>query len=859
MKIPEKNNGLRYFVKNPDSDGLAVIPRVAPALFWRTVIILSLWFLADKNAFAFPYYDSFSDKTAAGGSSCSAGSKLATQNDGAGAVWNSVGGNFPGAEPMIASGSLSYPNLPSSIGNSVTFVPAASMGDRLNFNGTIPYTNRAYYSYTLKITDLSAVPTTAANNFFAGFSDGSAGQVQQVARVGTRVVTKKVGDGYVLGLSRNNTAGDNVYDTTVYSTNDVVFIVGSYDRIGGVTNVNLWINPASSSFSTDPAPAATLTVTSVTSFTGDLNPAGPISGFVVLCQNATAPGGILDDLRIGTNWSFVTGGDPAIIIQPTNRTVPPGNSAAFSVVARGTPTLSYQWYKDGVTPLSDGGHIAGANTATLTVSSASGADVGSYSVFVTNGIGNFAQSSSAALSLLTDPIVTNQPQNLTTNFGATATFTVGAGGTAPFHYQWHKEGVGDLSDGGNISGSQSATLTVTSVAFPDGGTYWVTVSNTFGSVDSANSVLTVLDPYIITQPVSVTTNAGAVATFSVTADGTGPFTYQWFKDGNIIFDTGNRSGTSSALLSISNVSSADQGAYSVTVFNGYTNAASGVASLTVLSPPTVLIQPRPRTVAPGTRTVFSVGAGGSGPFTYQWLREGSAISGANGSAYSLSNVQAGMAGNYSVIISNSFSSVTSSVVALTVSNSLTLGESNLIVIRVGDGAQVLGVNGNSMFLDQFAVSGDYVNTVTIPEDGPTGLTAIGQDNINGINSGSTTCSDLTRSLDGRFMVIAAYNTNLSYGASLALSFATNVPRGIALIDSYAQYALPVSSTNSTFDQTFWRAGIYDGTNNFWGAGGVAGTLYFGFDAPSVLVQTNFINNRSMALFNGDIYCASAVA
>ena len=73
-------------------------------------------------------------------------------------------------------------------------------------------------------------------------------------------------------------------------------------------------------------------------------------------------------------------------------------------------------------------------------------------------------------------------------------------------------------------------------------------------------------------------------------------------------------------------------------------------------------------------------------------------------------------------------------------SSLTLAETNLIVIRVGDGAQTQTLNGNSMYLDQYDLSGSYVNTVTVPDSGPSALVAIGLDNLTGVNSGSTTGS-----------------------------------------------------------------------------------------------------------------------
>jgi hypothetical protein len=580
--------------------------------------------------------------------------------------------------------------------------------------------------------------------------------------------------------------------------------------------------------------------------------------FGIMCQFAGAPGGIIDDVRVATNWAFATGGDPAILLNPTNRIVPPGNNTSFSVLARGTPTLSYQWYKDGTTPLADGGNISGAQTATLSVSGISAGDAGSYSVFVTNGVGDFAQSSSATLSLLTDPIITGQPQSVTTNFGDTATFQVTVGGTSPFNYQWHKDGV-DLTDGGNITGSQSNVLTITGVAGADGGNYSVTVTNALGSVDSATAALTVLDPYVSAQPVSVTTNAGATAVFHVGATGSGgSFNYQWLKNGNLMFDGGNVSGAASDTLALANVSAADQAGYSAIVI-GFSSVTSSVANLTVLSPVSIPIQPNPRTVAAGTKAVFAVEAAGSGTLSYQWQREGVDIANATAAAYVIANAQASDQGNYQVVVTNSFSAATSSIAVLSVSNSLTLAETNLIVIRVGDGAQGLTLTGNSMALDQFDINGGYVNSVSIPDSGASALVALGQENLNGVNSGSTTGSGLTRSLDGRFMVIAAYNTNLNYGANLNTSFATNVPRGVGLIESHAQYTLAVSDTNSVYDATIFRCAITDGTNNYWGAAGANGTYYFGFDAPPAVIQTTFANMRSMSLFNGDIYCSGAVA
>src|SRR6185436_3422400 len=181
-------------------------------------------------AFALPSFDPFADATSvAGGTSYSISGTLANQTNKLLDGWASIGGNFPGPEPTIVAGNLSYPALPASTGNSVAFFSTNAMGARLDL-----HTNGAsgvyYYSYLLQLTDITAVPTTAINNAFAGFSDTAGGQPQQLGRMGTRVLTKQSGSGYVLGLGRNNTAADYVYETTVHNVGDILFIVGSYEQ-----------------------------------------------------------------------------------------------------------------------------------------------------------------------------------------------------------------------------------------------------------------------------------------------------------------------------------------------------------------------------------------------------------------------------------------------------------------------------------------------------------------------------------------------------------------------------------------------------------------------------------------------------
>lgn len=85
-------------------------------------------------------------------------------------------------------------------------------------------------------------------------------------------------------------------------------------------------------------------------------------------------------------------------------------------------------------------------------------------------------------------------------------------------------------------------------------------------------------PVITTHPANVTVNAGGSATFSVTATGPGPITYQWLFGGNPI------AGATASTYSLSNVTSSHAGSYTVVVSNLSGSTTSNAATLTVNNP-----------------------------------------------------------------------------------------------------------------------------------------------------------------------------------------------------------------------------------------------------------------------------------
>jgi len=105
-----------------------------------------------------------------------------------------------------------------------------------------------------------------------------------------------------------------------------------------------------------------------------------------------------DNNHIGLSDPFLIVNQPFIVTQPMDApAMLAGSNASFTVIAGGTPPLSFQWMKDS-TNLTDGGNVVGATTASLVLTNVQVNDGGDYSVVVTNNFGSVT-SSSANLSV----------------------------------------------------------------------------------------------------------------------------------------------------------------------------------------------------------------------------------------------------------------------------------------------------------------------------------------------------------------------------------------------------------------------------------------------------------------------------
>jgi titin len=237
---------------------------------------------------------------------------------------------------------------------------------------------------------------------------------------------------------------------------------------------------------------------------------------------------------------------------------------------------------EGKTYLATHSYTTPATTASVTFTPAASMGVGDKLVATaTDANGNTSEFSAEAT---VTPTITDQPDDLTVCAPDQAQFSVSATGTG-LAYQWRKNGL-DLSDGGNISGSNSATLTINPTSPLDNGSYDVIVSGT----QSDPATLTVnTAPVVTDDPDNNAPPAcpGSDVSFTATASGTPAPTVQW----QVSTDNGGSwndlSGETSTTLTLSGVTLAMDGyRYHAVFTNDCSTATTAAATLDVDNPPT---------------------------------------------------------------------------------------------------------------------------------------------------------------------------------------------------------------------------------------------------------------------------------
>ncbi len=351
-------------------------------------------------------------------------------------------------------------------------------------------------------------------------------------------------------------------------------IIGGLTKGAGVTNTttgnvwggNSWTNAGVAdsesqaingnnfvTFTIQPDPGYTLSVTNLSKFYVTKSATGPASGELQWSTNGITftdvtalaygvQGTAIAATSIGTvNLS----GIPALQNVNSNITV------TLRIVNWGATGFAGTWY------VGDG--------------NASGSDLEVQGVLTSSGVApnNLAVS----------------PSGVSTNAGSTVVFNATASGDPASNF-WYKV-VGATTN--LIPGATAAALTLNNVSGADTANYFVILTNASGSATSGIVSLAVIDPFITDQPASAQGLLDGTVHFSVTAAGTS-LAYRWyFSDlsGNIIAPVNNGaqgsgsviSGAASSALAISNLQPADPANFVVVVTNVYGAVTSSVASL----------------------------------------------------------------------------------------------------------------------------------------------------------------------------------------------------------------------------------------------------------------------------------------
>ena len=265
-------------------------------------------------------------------------------------------------------------------------------------------------------------------------------------------------------------------------------------------------------------------------------------------------------------------------------TVTYGSSATLTATASGSGPFSYQWFEGPVgnttkpatpTPTSSPNFTTPAVTETKT-----------YWVKVGNSCPSFANSNAVTVTptACNAAEITDDPDSQSIAVGASANLHAAGNGTTPISWQWYRGSPGNWTPvGPNSPDYNTGALTTTT-------SFYVRMSNACGADDSAIATITVgttpppcIAPAITAQPSTVNVALGQGTTIGVTASGTAPITYQWFR-GSAPVDTDAITGATSSSLSAGPFTTAGTYRFWVRATNACGNAPSQTITINVACP-----------------------------------------------------------------------------------------------------------------------------------------------------------------------------------------------------------------------------------------------------------------------------------
>ena len=342
------------------------------------------------------------------------------------------------------------------------------------------------------------------------------------------------------------------------------------------------------------------------------------------------------------------------------------------------------------------------------------------------------------------PTIITQPVGGTKNVGSDFKFTISVKGSRPLNYQWFRNQFPILNE-------NSKDLNLTNIQTTDDGNYYCEVSNNGYVINSDIVQLTVLvDVSFVTQPLSAQVNKNSNVSFTVSAIGTSPITYKWYKNSSIYPGTSNT-------IFINNVTKSEEGNYFAVASNLQTSITSNSASLIINDEILIKNQPDDTTLNVADNLTLTLSCVGTFPISAQWRKDNTnygllSVTNTGDVELEIANVQYTDEGNYDCVLSNVVGSVTSNKAIFYINKPPTF------TVNPIDG---LGTTSQSFTFTSNATGTNPIAYQWIKED---------SGNVNGAIFKNYTLDNLTFSNSGRYACVASnlYGTVTSTFASLSV-------------------------------------------------------------------------------------------
>ncbi len=393
------------------------------------------------------------------------------------------------------------------------------------------------------------------------------------------------------------------------------------------------------------------------------------------------------------------------------------------------------------------------------------------------------------------------------------TLTAPTGGTycggGVIGLQWTSYGVANINillstDGGSTynqvgstssnNGSNSYNYTLPANT-PQGSTYRLKIADAtdanLSSAMSANfSVSAGLS--ITTQPAPATQTVcqGSNVVYNVAATGAG-LTYQWRKDGTPL------TGATASQLTLNNVAPSNAGVYDCVVSSTCgAPVNSNTVTLSIDPAASITAQPQGQTVCEGSSFTASVTATGGG-LTYKWQKNGTAITGATASSYSISNTAASDAATYTCVVTGACGAPATSqgAVLVVVSNPTFTTHP----------ASVLKCEGTSVTFTAAVSNGNGLNYEWVKD----GVTLAANARITGVNTLSLTINPVQSSDVGNYQLRAnavvcasnALSNTAILGVNTAPPITTQPQPKVTSVGGSVTFSVTATGTGLTYQ---WR-------------------------------------------------------